>query len=144
MPLLVARVLAVILFLGGIVAVNKKPSSTTSTPTPMASQTLTSTPDKEATIPTIDITASPTPTPEPTVTPKPTAGKIPTKIILPTTTPNTSVQIQQQSGFQCNCSKPCTKIVSCDEAYYQLIQCGCTKRDGDKDGVPCEDVCPGG
>jgi hypothetical protein len=47
-------------------------------------------------------------------------------------------------AFVCNCSKTCPQMASCEEAYFQLQQCGCTKRDGDSDGVPCEDICPGG
>lgn len=44
-------------------------------------------------------------------------------------------------SYSCNCSKTCTQMISCDEAYYQLNQCGCSKRDGDRDGVPCESIC---
>lgn len=47
-------------------------------------------------------------------------------------------------GFTCNCSKTCPQMASCDEAYFQLNQCGCSARDGDHDGVPCESICPGG
>ena len=47
-------------------------------------------------------------------------------------------------AFTCNCSKSCTQMASCEEAYFQLNQCGCGARDRDKDGVPCEDICPGG
>lgn len=49
-----------------------------------------------------------------------------------------------QGNFVCDCSKTCTQMVSCDEAYFQLNQCGCSRRDGDGDGVPCESICPGG
>lgn len=52
---------------------------------------------------------------------------------------------QETTGsFTCNCAKTCGQMASCEEAYYQLINCGCSKRDGDKDGVPCEEICPGG
>jgi endonuclease YncB( thermonuclease family) len=47
-------------------------------------------------------------------------------------------------AFTCDCSKSCSAMASCQEAYFQLQQCGCGKRDGDNDGVPCEDICPGG
>lgn len=47
------------------------------------------------------------------------------------------------AGFTCNCSKVCGAM-SCEEAYFQLLQCGCKARDGDGDGVPCESICPGG
>jgi hypothetical protein len=47
-------------------------------------------------------------------------------------------------GFTCSCSRTCEQVVSCEEAYFQLNQCGCGRRDGDNDGVPCENICPGG
>jgi hypothetical protein len=77
------------------------------------------------------------------VTIKPTSTPYPTvKVFIPTSTP---VPIQtKSSSFQCNCSKTCPQMASCQEAYFQLINCGCSKRDGDNDGVPCEDICPGG
>ena len=40
--------------------------------------------------------------------------------------------------YSCNCSKPCTEISSCAEAQYQLKTCGCSKRDGDGDGIACD------
>ena len=46
--------------------------------------------------------------------------------------------------FSCNCSKTCGAMASCQEAYFQLNQCGCSRRDSDSDGVPCESICPGG
>lgn len=61
-----------------------------------------------------------------------------------TTTQQQSAQIITPSGSTCNCSKTCSQMSSCDEAYFQLNTCGCSARDGDGDGVPCEDICPGG
>lgn len=49
-----------------------------------------------------------------------------------------------QPAYSCNCSKTCGAMSSCAEAYYQLNNCGCRRRDGDNDGVPCESICPGG
>ncbi|MFA7676156.1 MAG: thermonuclease family protein [Candidatus Shapirobacteria bacterium] len=49
--------------------------------------------------------------------------------------------VQNNSGFVCDCSKACTKISSCEEAYFQLNDCGCSVRDNDGDGVPCESLC---
>ena len=46
--------------------------------------------------------------------------------------------------FSCNCSKTCTQMASCQEAYFQLNQCRCLQRDNDDDGVPCESICQGG
>ncbi|MDD2483066.1 MAG: thermonuclease family protein [Candidatus Shapirobacteria bacterium] len=53
----------------------------------------------------------------------------------------TEKTIQSSSSFICDCSKACTKISSCEEAYYQLNTCGCSVRDNDGDGVPCESLC---
>ena len=56
--------------------------------------------------------------------------------------PPTRQQAQpQQRSYSCNCSKTCGAMSSCQEAYYQLNNCGCRKRDGDNDGVPCERIC---
>lgn len=52
--------------------------------------------------------------------------------------------IPATAGFACSCTKTCKKMASCEEAYFQLNQCGCSARDGDHDGVPCETICPGG
>lgn len=46
--------------------------------------------------------------------------------------------------FSCDCSKTCGAMASCQEALFQLNQCGCSRRDSDRDGVPCESICPGG
>lgn len=35
----------------------------------------------------------------------------------------------------------CKKLRSCEEACFKLIQCGQSKRDGDNDGIPCENLC---
>ncbi|MDO8620965.1 MAG: excalibur calcium-binding domain-containing protein [Candidatus Levybacteria bacterium] len=43
--------------------------------------------------------------------------------------------------YTCNCAKTCTQISTCAEAYYQLDNCGCSIRDGDNDGIPCENLC---
>lgn len=55
--------------------------------------------------------------------------------------PSGNVQNNAQGVYACDCSKLCGQISSCDEAYYQLNQCGCSKRDSDRDGVPCESIC---
>ena len=44
-------------------------------------------------------------------------------------------------NFACDCKKLCSQIATCEEAYFQLNQCGCTKRDSDGDGIPCESIC---
>jgi len=53
----------------------------------------------------------------------------------------TSPPDQSSSAYTCNCAKTCGQMVTCDEAYYQLNNCGCYKRDADSDGVPCESLC---
>lgn len=75
----------------------------------------------------------------------------PTIILIPTSPPPTQQQSQiyvvptqntsNTSGFTCSCSKTCDEMSSCQEAYYQLNTCGCSKRDSDSDGVPCEKIC---
>jgi len=35
----------------------------------------------------------------------------------------------------------CEQIRSCEEACYKLLVCGHTRRDGDGDGIPCEELC---
>ena len=37
----------------------------------------------------------------------------------------------------------CGQMVNCEQAK-QALDCGNTKLDRDKDGVPCESICPGG
>ncbi len=69
----------------------------------------------------------------------PGASVVPTIYIPP---PIKSEAKDSGSGeFICNCSKSCDAMASCQEAYYQLTTCGCTSRDGDGDGVPCESLC---
>lgn len=89
---------------------------------------------------------TPSPSPEPSPLPSPVPSPIPTQPPAPTQPP--VVEAAQAppapAGFKCSCSKTCGNMASCDEAYFQLNNCGCSKRDGDGDGVPCESMCPGG
>lgn len=50
-------------------------------------------------------------------------------------------QNSDTKSFFCDCSKACFKIKTCEEAYFQLNNCECSKRDSDGDGVPCESLC---
>lgn len=59
----------------------------------------------------------------------------------PQTSQPTSPPSSGGGGYTCNCSKTCGQMSSCEEAYFQLNTCGCSARDGDKDGVPCESIC---
>lgn len=47
-------------------------------------------------------------------------------------------------GAQCKgLPRVCTQMSSCEQAK-QALKCGNTRLDRDKDGVPCESICPGG
>ena len=35
----------------------------------------------------------------------------------------------------------CKEMRTCEEAKYHLEQCGLSRLDRDKDGVPCESIC---
>jgi hypothetical protein len=92
------------------------------------------------------VTLIPTKTPMPTIRATNTPLPLPTNTpyIFPTATPiqlpqNTAIP-QSSSGYSCNCAKTCPAL-SCEEAYYQLNNCGCSARDGDNDGIPCEAQC---
>ncbi|MCX6731314.1 MAG: hypothetical protein NTZ55_05710, partial [Candidatus Roizmanbacteria bacterium] len=164
MPILAGIMIFIVVLIGGSIASQtKKPNIL---PTPTITKIV---PTKNQ---PIDI-VSPTPTRTPSTIPTPTLTQIPTIILKPTSIPPTSIpqptrvppisvpyvpiyipptQIPQQvapqtnsgSGFSCNCGKVCGAMSSCEEAYYQLNTCGCSVRDGDHDGVPCETICPGG
>ncbi|MFC1727573.1 thermonuclease family protein [Patescibacteria group bacterium] len=88
-----------------------------------------------------DTWGKPISTPIPVIL-KPTNTPIPVYIPQPTSPPPT--QAPSSGSYACNCSKTCPNMSSCEEAYFQLNNCGCSIRDGDDDGVPCEDICPGG
>lgn len=49
--------------------------------------------------------------------------------------------LESSGVYDCNCGKLCGQIATCDEANYQLNTCGCSARDSDGDGVPCESLC---
>jgi hypothetical protein len=63
---------------------------------------------------------------------------------VPSQPPVNESVAEPPASFTCNCSKTCEQMASCDEAYFQLNQCGCGRRDSDNDSVPCENICPGG
>jgi len=47
-------------------------------------------------------------------------------------------------GSQCkSLPRTCGQMASCEQAKLAL-ECGNTRLDRDKDGVPCESICPGG
>lgn len=57
--------------------------------------------------------------------------------------PDQPIQPTQPAAppFVCDCSKLCGQMVSCEEAYYQLRDCGCAERDSNGNGIPCETIC---
>ena len=73
-----------------------------------------------------------------------TAAPTPAPVPVPVPTPAPTPAPPPSPSYTCDCSKTCSEMSSCEEAYYQLKTCGCGRRDGDNDGVPCEDICPGG
>lgn len=49
-----------------------------------------------------------------------------------------------QPSYSCSPKKNCGDMSSCAEARFHLNSCGRRGLDRDKDGVPCESICPGG
>lgn len=49
--------------------------------------------------------------------------------------------VPQEPAFTCDCFKKCDEITSCAEAFFQLNDCGCSYRDYNEDGIPCESLC---
>ena len=45
------------------------------------------------------------------------------------------------SAQSCNREPSCKAMRSCAEADFYFRQCGHHKRDGDNDGIPCEELC---
>lgn len=43
--------------------------------------------------------------------------------------------------FSCEGKTKCAQMNSCSEAVFYLEQCGVTRLDRDRDGVPCEKNC---
>lgn len=80
--------------------------------------------------------------PQPTISPIQVQQQQPQQSQIAATIPPAP---QSQTGYTCDCSRTCTgAILTCEEAYFQLNQCGCSRRDDDDDGVPCENLCEGG
>lgn len=70
-----------------------------------------------------------------------TPVKIPAPAITTPAKESTNVNSNSETSFVCNCSKTCAAMSSCAEAQYQLNNCGCKARDGDKDGIACDSDC---
>ena len=43
---------------------------------------------------------------------------------------------------RCGMKRTCSEMASCEEARFYLTQCGLGRLDRDKDGTPCEALCP--
>lgn len=50
-------------------------------------------------------------------------------------------QEDKKQAFKCEEKKYCKEMKSCAEAKFYLTQCGLTRLDRDKDGIPCETIC---
>lgn len=44
-------------------------------------------------------------------------------------------------NVQCGAKRYCREMASCEEALGHLRQCGIASLDGDRDGMPCEQIC---
>lgn len=47
----------------------------------------------------------------------------------------------KEGDYSCEVRKTCKQIKTCKEAMYLLNECGFSRLDGDKDGIPCEKLC---
>jgi endonuclease YncB( thermonuclease family) len=57
--------------------------------------------------------------------------------------PGASAQpLRSAQVFECDPGKTCAAMTSCAEARFHLDRCGASGLDGDRDGVPCEGLCP--
>lgn len=60
----------------------------------------------------------------------------------PSTTPSAQRSSPAaSSAFSCGVKRYCREMASCAEARFYLSQCGLSRLDGDRDGVPCESLC---
>ncbi|MGE4384109.1 MAG: excalibur calcium-binding domain-containing protein [Arcobacter sp.] len=48
---------------------------------------------------------------------------------------------EKKQEFKCQSKKTCKQMSSCKEAIFYLNECGLSKLDRDKDGIPCESIC---
>ncbi len=64
-------------------------------------------------------------------------------IVEQTSTPSPESETTQvkPTSHTCSTKRYCKEMSSCSEARYYLEQCGRTRLDGDKDGIPCEALC---
>jgi hypothetical protein len=68
----------------------------------------------------------------------------PTSSLPPVSAPSRPLsppQASSGSGMSCGSKRYCTQMTSCAEAQFHFRQCGLVRLDGDRDGVPCEQLC---
>ncbi|MGE0698332.1 MAG: excalibur calcium-binding domain-containing protein [Hyphomicrobiaceae bacterium] len=51
--------------------------------------------------------------------------------------------VSVSKGFACGTKRTCSEMTSCAEACFHLTQCGVSRLDGDRDGIPCNRLCSG-
>jgi len=52
-----------------------------------------------------------------------------------------AAEVPPAADFACGAARTCREMRSCAEARFHFAQCGMTRLDGDRDGVPCEALC---
>jgi endonuclease YncB( thermonuclease family) len=52
-----------------------------------------------------------------------------------------ATRLSTAGGFSCGGKRYCREMTTCAEARFYLSQCGLSRLDGDRDGVPCEAIC---
>jgi len=64
-----------------------------------------------------------------------------------TETPSTLLHarpsVRAGADYSCGSKRHCSQMLTCDEAYFYLIQCNVKSLDPNRDGVPCEHLCAG-
>lgn len=58
-----------------------------------------------------------------------------------TTVNNNDSNNNLPSPFSCGSKTKCGEMISCEEARFYLNNCGVSRLDADKDGIPCESLC---
>ena len=76
-----------------------------------------------------------------TPTPKAVNNAVKNTIQQTNTQKSNVVAPSSNVGFTCSGKTTCGQMSSCSEAYFYLSNCGVSRLDGDKDGVPCESLC---
>lgn len=71
------------------------------------------------------------------------AASTPVPGVQSTPPPLVEQPVAPPTGASCNGARTCGQMLSCEQAYA-CLSAGRSSLDRDKDGVPCEDICPGG